>query len=332
MLIRVLVCLLCLNGCTTFDTSRVDHAVNDEGLPSVFELKEVPFFPQTDYQCGPAALATVLQTHNVYATPDDLVSSLYLPDPRGSLQVEIAASARLYTMLPYPLEPDITALLTEVAAGNPVLVLQNLRFDWWPQWHYAVVVGYDIEQQAIILRSGETRRWQTSFRTFVNTWKRADHWALVIVPAGDIPATADFGTYMKTAYAFEETGLMNYAFEAYRAATQKWPQEARPWIMLGTLAYTLDNNRQAVEALLQASGIDAGSATTWNNLAYALHKNGCALQAQQALQCARQASLDDMNILDSQREIETMAVQVRASDCPLINCAQDAEPSNLRAH
>jgi tetratricopeptide (TPR) repeat protein len=332
MLIRVLVCLLCLNGCTTLDRSRLDRAVNDEGLPSVFELKQVPFFPQTAHQCGPAALATVLQTHKVYATPDDLVSRLYLPDPRGSLQVEIAASARLYTMLPYPLEADIIALLTEVAAGNPVLVLQNLRFDWWPQWHYAVVVGYDIEKQAIILRSGETRRWQTSFRTFVNTWKRADHWALVIVPAGQIPATADSGTYLKTAYAFEETGLMNYAFEAYHAATQKWPQQARPWIMLGTLAYTLDNNRQAVEALLQASGIDAGSAATWNNLAYALHKNGCTVQAQQALQCAHKASPDDINILDSQRDIETMAVHVQASDCPLIDCAHDAEPSNLRAH
>ena len=332
MLKRVLVCLLCLNGCTTFDKSRLDRAVVDDGLPSVFELTEVPFFPQTANHCGPAALATVLQTHEVSATPDDLTSRLYLPGPRGSLQVEIAATARLYTMLPYPLEPDIIALLTEVAAGNPVLVLQNLRFDWWPQWHYAVVVGYDIEQQAIILRSGETRRWQTSFRTFIKTWNRADQWALVIVPAGEIPATADPWTYLKTAHAFEETGLMNYALEAYRAATQKWPQQARPWIMLGTLAYTLDNHSQAVEALLQASRLDADSAAGWNNLAYALHKIGCAVQAQQALLCTRQASLDNINIEDSKREIETMVIHVRASDCPLINCADDAEPSNLRAH
>ena len=330
MLKPVLVCLLCLNGCTTFDKSRLDRAVNDDGLPSVFELTEVPFIPQTAHQCGPAALATVLQTHMVYATPDDLASRLYLPDPKGSLQVEIAASARLYNMLPYPLEPDIITLLTEVAGGNPVLVLQNLRFDWWPQWHYAVVIGYDIEQQAIILRSGETRRWQTSFKTFVNTWKRADHWALVIVPAGEIPVTANSETYLKTAYAFEETGLMNYAFEAYHAATQKWPLQAKPWIMLGTLEYTLDNDRQAVEALLQASELDAESATTWNNLAYALHRNGCAVQAQQALQCARQASLDDVNILDSQREIETMTVHVRSYDCPLIDCADDTKPLNLQ--
>ena len=302
----------------------------DNDLPSVFELTEVPFFPQNAYQCGPAALATVLQTHKVNATPDDLSSRLYLPGPRGSLQVEIAATARLYTMLPYPLEPDIIALLTEVAAGNPVLVLQNLRFGWWPQWHYAVVVGYDIEQQAIILRSGETRRWQSSFRTFVNTWQRADHWALVIVPAGKIPATADTEAYLKAAYAFEETGLMTYALEAYRAATQKWPQESKAWLILGTLAYTLDNNRQAVEALLQASGLDADSATTWNNLAYALHKSGCMMQAQQALQCARQASLDDSNIRDSQREIGAMAVPIQVNDCPQINCDHDTEPPNTR--
>lgn len=330
MLIRVLVCLLCLNGCATFDKSRLDRAVLVEGLPPVFELTEVPFYPQTAHQCGPAALATVLQTHKVNATPDDLSSRLYLPGPRGSLQVEIAATARLYTMLPYPLEPDISTLLTEVAAGNPVLVLQNLRFGWWPQWHYAVVVGYDIEQQAIILRSGETRRWQSSFRNFANTWKRADHWALVIVPAGEIPATADMKVYLKAAYAFEETGLVTHALEAYRAATQKWPQESEAWLILGTLAYTLDNNRQAVEALLRASRLDADSATAWNNLAYALHASGCTVQAQQALQCARRASLDDSNVRDSQREIGAMTVHVQANDCPPIDCDHDTEASNPR--
>lgn len=331
MLIRVLFCLLCLNGCTTFDKSRLQHAVIDDGLPTVFELTEVPFFPQTAHQCGPAALATVLQTHGVNATPDDLTSRLYLPGPRGSLQVEIAANARQYTMLPYPLEPDIIALLTEVAGGNPVLVLQNLRFDWWPQWHYAVVVGYDMEQETIILRSGKTRRWQTSFTSFINAWKRADRWALVIVPADKIPATAVVDVYLKAAYAFEETGLMTYALEAYRAATQKWPHESRTWLMLGTLAYTLENNRQAVEALLQSSALDAGSATTWNNLAYALHKSGCTMQAQQALQCARRASPDDSNIRDSQREIGAMFVHNKAENCPQINCGQDTEPSSPRA-
>ena len=36
------------------------------------ELTQVPFFPQTLHQCGPAALATVLGWSGVHATPEAL--------------------------------------------------------------------------------------------------------------------------------------------------------------------------------------------------------------------------------------------------------------------
>ena len=36
------------------------HAAAPNDLPRRTELREVPFFPQTPYHCGPAALATVL--------------------------------------------------------------------------------------------------------------------------------------------------------------------------------------------------------------------------------------------------------------------------------
>ena len=106
-----------------------------DDLPPAVELSQTPFFPQTEHQCGPAALATVLQPHHVDVSPQTLSSQLYIPAREGSLQVEMAVTARRYGMLPYPLNPEFADLLAEIAAGHPVLVLQNLRFDWWPQWH-----------------------------------------------------------------------------------------------------------------------------------------------------------------------------------------------------
>ncbi len=47
-------------------------------------------------------------------------------------------------------------LLVEVAAGNPVIVLQNLGLSWVPVWHYAVVIGYDGDADMVTLHSGET--------------------------------------------------------------------------------------------------------------------------------------------------------------------------------
>lgn len=311
-----------MNACTTLDTGLPDRTVLEKILPPSVELENTPFFPQTAHQCGPAALATVLQSYRLDVTPESLSSRLYIPERKGSLQVEIAVAARQYDMLPYPLQPDISTLLKEIAAGNPVLVLQNLRFEWWPQWHYAVVIGYDLEQDELILRSGESRRWLTSINTFITTWNRADNWALVVVPAGTIPATAETATYLKTAYAFEETGMTRNALEAYRGATHTWPQLADAWLMLGTLAYKAGYNTQAVDALLQASRLDADSALVWNNLAYALHRSGCASQSRKSLQCARQRSADASNIHDSEQEIRRMAVDTRPKNCPEITCNQ----------
>jgi tetratricopeptide (TPR) repeat protein len=321
---QLLVCLLCIHGCSTVNQGRLTPGDLADDLPPAVELSQTPFFPQTEHQCGPAALATVLQSHNVDVSPNTLSSQLYIPGRKGSLQIEIAVTARRYSMLPYPLKPEFGDLLAEIAAGNPVLVLQNLGFDWWPQWHYAVVIGYDITDKELTLRSGTTKRWQTTFTVFERTWRRADNWALVIVPAGEIPATASINSYLKTANAFEQTGLSMQALEAYRAAANTWPDDTTSWQALGNMAYLTGNYDEAVSALLRAASLSPDDEAAWNNLAYALQMKGCTEQALQSLHCALQLSADDENIRDSEQEIRNMAVQSQAGNCPEIACQQPA--------
>ncbi len=317
---QLIACLLCVHGCSTTYQGRQTLTDANEDLPPAVELSQTPFFPQTEHQCGPAALATVLQSHHVDISPQTLSSQLYIPARKGSLQVEMAATARRYGMLPYPLSPQFADLLAEIAAGNPVLVLQNLRFDWWPQWHYAVVIGYDLSSNELMLRSGTTKLWLTTFSAFERTWERADNWALVIVPAGRMPATASVTAYLKTAYAFEQTGLALQALDAYRAATKTWPGDTASWQALGNMAYKAGNFDEAASSLLEASSLSPGDSVTWNNLAYALHMKGCTEQALQSLQCALELSAEDENIRDSEREIRNMAVQPEAVNCPEITC------------
>ena len=218
-----IVCLLILSSCAATPQSKKIRTNGISSLPSAVELTDTPFYPQTEYQCGPAALATVLRAHGVETTPDKLSSQVYIPGRKGSLQIEMIAATRRHEMLPYKLEPRLTDLFTEIDAGNPVLVLQNLGFEWYPNWHYAVVVGYDTDNHEIILRSGTTKRWVTPFDVFERTWQRADFWALVIVPIANVPDTARPLPYLKTAYAFEETGKPELAFTAYQSASRRWP-------------------------------------------------------------------------------------------------------------
>src|SRR5205823_8928965 len=104
-----------------------------------FELTQVPFFPQDEYQCGPAALATALASSGVKVTPEELVPQVYIPERKGSLQVEMLAAARRHGLISYQLAPRLEDLLRELNAGTPVIVLQNLGIG--ESWHYAVAIG-----------------------------------------------------------------------------------------------------------------------------------------------------------------------------------------------
>ncbi len=157
-----------------------------EGVPQHVEWTAVPFFAQDDYQCGPAALATVLAYSGVDITPDPLVSQVYLPARRGSLQIEMLAAPRRYGRISYPLAPRYADLLREVAAGNPVLVLQDVGV-LFTQWHYAVVNGFDYPSGTVWLRSGTLARQEMPFTYFERTWLKSGYWAMVVVPPDRIP-------------------------------------------------------------------------------------------------------------------------------------------------
>lgn len=96
-------------------------------LPDKVVLDDVPFYPQERYQCGPASLAMMLNSQGLSSNPDILKELVYIPGREGSLQVEMIAGARAHGMLVYPLDGRLESVLTEIAAGNPVLVMQNLR-------------------------------------------------------------------------------------------------------------------------------------------------------------------------------------------------------------
>jgi tetratricopeptide (TPR) repeat protein len=229
----------------------------------------------------------------------------------------MTATARRYGQLAYPLAPQLGDLLHEVAAGNPVLVLQNLGFGWMPRWHYAVVVGYDLSRNEVILRSGTHRRWISKLSAFQNTWRRANRWALVILPAGEIPATATPQPYLKASYELEQTGKAEAAQQAYAAATRRWPQDKRVWLASANNAYGLKRYQEAQATLLRAAKLDVDDPVIWNNLAYVYLAAGCPAQARQAVAHALQLKPEDANLLDSQREIKDQSAGLRDSSCTL---------------
>jgi hypothetical protein len=258
-----------LGACASSQSLRLLDAP-PAGLPGRVLLDEVPFYPQEAYYCGPAALASVLNHHGIPISQSELAKSIYTPGLKGSLQVEMVAATRSRGLMAYRLPPDLEALLKEIAAGRPVVVLQNLGFTWYPGWHYAVVVGYDLDAGKIILQSGTHPRYRLALKVFEHTWARGGHWALLALPPGELPEDDDPLRFLKAASELEQTGHIAAARKAYGAATRRWPANLIAHMGLGNTLYALNELPGAVAAFSAAIRIDPHSAAAYNNLAGSL--------------------------------------------------------------
>ena len=262
-------------------------------LPARVELREVPFFPQEAYQCGPAALATMLGQRGLALTPGQLKDEVFIPGREGSLQLEMVAAARRHGMLVYPLQGGLEGVLEEVAAGNPVLVLQNQAFSWWPRWHFAVVVGFDRERRELVLRSGITRRWVTDFTSFESTWKRSGRWAVLTLPGDRLPATAAAVPWLKAASDSEETGHPKVARRAYEEAVRRWPEDAFAWFALGNSRYAAGDSAAAEQAMLTSVERRVDFAAGWFNLSQLLNAEPADGRSATALTANERREIDD---------------------------------------
>jgi tetratricopeptide (TPR) repeat protein len=238
------------------------------------ELEDTPFHPQERYQCGPAALTTVLETSGAEVLLDDMVEKVYLPGRQGSLQFELMAATRTEGRLPYVIDGTLAAVWRELEMGRPVLVLQNLGVSAIPSWHYAVVVGIDARRGEVMLRSGTDRRRVTPVRTFLHTWRRGDYWGMVALVPGEMPAAVDRSRYLEAIAALEQAGRSEEAALAWQAALAHWPGDTVALFGLANAQFALQDFPAAEASYRELLRQDSGLFAARNNLALVLLEQG----------------------------------------------------------
>ena len=261
---------LFLIGCAATPQSDRIIANIPEQLIKPVELKQVPFYAQQKYQCGPAALAALLKHHDKVIDLDALSKRVYIPARKGSLQVELITAAREYELIPYIIEPELQTLLKEVKAGNPVLVLQNLGVSWYPQWHYAVVVGFDLQERNVILRSGTIQRYAMNLYTFEHTWRRSKRWGMLLLKPGALPAvnvSDSAWRYLQAIVGFEQKQNWDLLDTAYQAGLENWPGQTDLIMGYGNNLYQQGNKLMALEQYEKVIANNKAFAPAHNNAA-----------------------------------------------------------------
>lgn len=283
----VFIMLLLLSGCAR---NPVLLQSTYQALPPHAEITSVPFYAQTEFQCGPATLAMVLNHQGVDTNVEQLIPQVFLPGRDGSVQPEMLSTVRRHERLAFPIRGTMDALLNHLAAGDPVVVMQNLSLPIYPMWHYAVAIGYDLPNETLILRSGEVERHTMSFSRFDATWARTERWGFVVAKPGTLPANITARNALEAISAYEETHGPRATLSSWQAFVERHPANAIGQFALGNALYADQQPNNARKAFERATELDEEMGAAWLNLGLLLLQNDAPDEARKALTQA--ASLD----------------------------------------
>jgi predicted double-glycine peptidase len=171
----MLAMLLYLAGCATFT----------EILPSdARTIDQFPYFQQEDFQCGPAALATVINywytknKSNKRLSVETIVGKIYSPSAKGVLGLDLEAYARKLGFNAVQSSGTIEEIKSSIDAKIPVIILVDYGGAFHQQNHFMVAKGYT--HDCIVFNSGRRENLLIPIETLQRIWKKTNFWALII--------------------------------------------------------------------------------------------------------------------------------------------------------
>jgi tetratricopeptide (TPR) repeat protein len=258
--------ILVFSGCvsTTQQTdSLLNLALKEDQKP--VRIEGVPFIDQAAGQCGPATLTMALNFQGKKVQVEELSSQVYTPGMKGTLQTDMITATRRQGLIAIPIN-DLESLFKEVRAGHPVIVFENLALSWWPQWHYAIVFGYDLSRETVLMHSGPEKNKEWDIRKFERSWKLGDYWGLVVLTPEELSASANELTHANAAVGLEQMGRKEEALIAYKMMLNRWPTSLTALIGLGNLAFEQKNYAESIRYLKRAAKEHPTSVPARHNL------------------------------------------------------------------
>ncbi|MEW6585844.1 MAG: C39 family peptidase [Nitrospirota bacterium] len=168
--LSLIVVLFVTTSCTSMQT-----------LPEpkdVHLIRNVPFYEQEAYQCGPASLSNVLNYWGIRVTPEQIAEEIFSKSARGTLTIDMILYAQRAGLRAEQYRGDIGDIKKKISGGFPLIVLVDYGFSFYKQHHFMVIVGY--AEQGVIVHSGKTREKLIPWNDFMKTWEKTEYWTLLV--------------------------------------------------------------------------------------------------------------------------------------------------------
>jgi len=167
-------CLAVLSACA----GQAPSTKNTFVTPPSHLIGGVPFFKQAAQQCGPAAMASVLNYRGIKVSPDEIIEAIYSKGAKGTLDFDMILYAEKQGRKTEKYQGSLENLRKNVDANNPLIVLVDYGFLSYQRNHFMVVLGYD--ESHIYVNSGIRPLEAISNDEFVKIWKKTNFWTLLI--------------------------------------------------------------------------------------------------------------------------------------------------------
>lgn len=149
-----------------------------------YVIIDIPFYRQSDYECGPASLTSVINYWNrkrgaEEISVEEIINSIFSPGARGVLGIDLEIYARNRGFLTVQKRGSLEELKALIDNGIPPIILVSYGFYVYQLDHFLVVKGYN--EKGIIVNSKKPDEF-ISYRELERIWKRTGYWMLVIRP------------------------------------------------------------------------------------------------------------------------------------------------------
>lgn len=141
--------------------------------PNSHVLQGVPFVPQSQGDCGPAALTMLLKFLGEDVDEDEISKATRLPgeDLTTAFDLEGFARGRGLSVRSGP--GNLDSLKNTLREGKPIIVLLSR--------HFAVVIGYLDDGEKLILHSGGQKQAIVGKERFLRAWEEESRWMMFLV-------------------------------------------------------------------------------------------------------------------------------------------------------
>lgn len=264
-------CALLLSGCAAYRIPS--SALRDD--PGPLYMQSVRPVAQQSYQCGPAALESVLSYWGVSATADEISRELYTPGARGILNFLLAQYARrrgFWTEIHTGDAPD--DLRAWLARGVPPIVMLRVGPRWLACYHFVVLTGFNARDDVWYANTGAAQTQAIPDRALRSRWKDAQRWALVICPPERVDWPLEAARAAELGWLLEQSGRLSVAAQRYREALTHQPADSATRFRLANIYLKTQQLSEATGLYVALLRDQPGHGGAVNNLAWIFIEEG----------------------------------------------------------